>query len=142
MKKIDKLLTNLPKDEAPVNFTTEVMGKVFEVAKEESVQEANLEKILLQQSSIKAPRNFSLEVMQSLSAPKTEKPIISKWGWAAVLLVTLSLFVYSTFYTPLKPSYFSFDLGSIPTIYPICFFALGVLVYLDFVLRNKKGLKV
>ncbi len=141
MKK--KLLINLPKDKAPVNFTTEVMGKVFEVAKEESVQEAYLEQILLQQKPAAAPKNFSIEVMQSLSAPQTEKPIISKWGWAAIILVTLSVSFYIAFVVkPFKVNYFDVDFSGISLVYPISLFSLGLLVYMDYVLRNKKSLKI
>ena len=144
MKKIDELLSNLPKDKPAAGFSDSVMKSVFSLAEEESVQEISLEKLLGSQAPPKVSMNFSEEIMKNISKPLPEKPLVSKWGWAAIVAITLSITGLSFFYTPqdnLQTIKLNMNFDQIPLVYPLSVFALGVLIFADYFFRNRKTFK-
>lgn len=145
MKKIDELLSSIPKDKPTADFTSSVMGNVFSLAEEESVKEISLEKLLGSQAPQKVSMDFSAEVMKNISEPKPAKPLVSKWGWAAIVAVALSLLFLPYFYSSKESAEaFSIDINfeQIPMVFPLSVFALGVLIFADYFFRNRKTFKI
>jgi hypothetical protein len=145
MKKIDELLSSIPKDTPTADFTSSVMGTVFSLAEEESVKEISLEKLLSSQAPQKVSMNFSAEIMKNISEPKQAKPLVSKWGWAAIVTVALSLLFLPYFYSSKEsPEPFSININfeQIPMVFPLSVFALGVLIFADYFFRNRKTFKI
>jgi uncharacterized integral membrane protein len=139
MKKIDELLSTIPKDKASIDFTASVMDRVFSLAEEEISKEISLEKLLSTQSPQKVSMNFSDEVMKNISTPQLEKPLINKWGWAAITVSMITLLFLPIFNSPPNNiQTINIDFGRIPIIYPLSVFALGALIFIDYFFRSRK----
>jgi hypothetical protein len=132
-------------------FSAMVMQQIEAEAETAQVREKALAFLLKQQPAEAASVSFSEEVMQKVTAPKpvVKTPSISNIAWysfaiACMTLITLAFFPGSPSpeivpHTP-HPGFFAVigpKLGEIPMVYPITFFALGMLVCLDYLLRKK-----
>jgi hypothetical protein len=150
---LKKLLQKTELDKAPDSFTASVMEEI--VSQNEVVVNPALQMLLKRNGVEKPSLNFTDDVMTQvvLEASSAYQPIISKKAWgrisvAIVLFVLVLAFTGRNQTSPggLSPyfintgnaiSKFFSNLDSLPSLFMITFFSMGVLLVMDYVLRDR-----
>ncbi|NBA87895.1 hypothetical protein GVN16_19150 [Emticicia sp. CRIBPO] len=146
-----KLIQKAEPDKPSSGFSAMVMQQIEAEAVTAQSREVALDLLLKQQTVTIAPLSFGEDVMQKVLAPKPAPKTVSinKVAWysvaiACMILITLAFLPGAPSpeivpHTP-HPGFFAIiapKLGAIPMVYPITFFALGMLVGMDYLLRRK-----
>ncbi len=140
-QKLEQLIRISEPDKATADFTAGVMKQV----RAETEKEAVLENLLRLQQADTAPEGLTADVMSRLTVRPKPAPIISGRGWAGIA-ACFALVIWWVTGTaeaqntanPATLTTMAEKLNTIPLIYPLTAFAVGVLVLLDHILRNRK----
>lgn len=128
-------------------FSSVLMKRINAEAEMSDIKEETMAFLLKSQASLEMPsQGFNQRVMNGLltTEPLKEPKIISNFTWctiAVVLVVTLLFALY--FGSPGSspqlnfPSNLGKSLNAIPSVYPLSIFAGGMLLLLDYLLRQK-----
>lgn len=143
-QKLKELIRKSEPDKVTADFTAGIMKQVHAETEKETV----LENLLRFQHADTAPESLTANVMSRLTVPPKPAPIISGRGWAGIAacfaLVIWWVAGISEVQNTASPATLTAvaeKLNTIPLVYPLTAFAVGVLVLLDHILRNRKKLR-
>lgn len=140
-QKLKELIRNSEPDKVTADFTAVIMKQVCA----ETEKEAVLENLLRLQPADTAPEGLTGNVMKRITVPPKPAPIISGRGWAGIA-ACFALVIWWVTGThdvqnaanPATLTAVAEKLNTIPLVYPLTAFAVGVLVLLDYLVRNRK----
>lgn len=149
-----KLLKNQETEKPGSDFTGTVMKMVQTQAVQEAAEEMKLVLLLNTSALTEIPsKDFNAAIMGRILVPETVKTeaIISGKAWcmiaASLLLIIFCSFLFlapgsapaAPTATELAMSGVYEKINTLPVVYPITFFTMGLLMVADYLLRQKAG---
>ncbi|MBX2953689.1 MAG: hypothetical protein KF870_14395 [Leadbetterella sp.] len=146
MNKLDKILRETPLTDRPAaDFSSAVMKSVHSEAELDAVRAASLEQLLQRLPADTASAAFSEKVMQKISVSAEPRPLLGLWGRVAIAAFALMFWVTGhyfssseAFFGPATRQLFAIPSVGISPVYALSILGMGLLLLLDYVLRQRK----
>lgn len=142
-----KLMHQAGVEKPSSEFSSVLMKRINAEAEMSDIKEEAMAILLKSQTSLDVPsQGFNHRVMNSLltSQPIKEPKIISNFTWLIITVLLVAILLFALYSGSLGnspqsnfPSNFGKSLNAIPSVYPLSIFAGGMLLLLDYLLRQK-----